>query len=414
MAKTTKKSKRKKIALLTSCDVAHSVGGVQVHVQNLARHLAQRGHHVSVCSPMTDFDDAVRAWAADGIELLPLQHLNLKLYINQSDARVNFDLIGMLQLMQKFRTENYDVVHIHEPIQPAFGMVSVLYSPIATVATWHSYVGKVRLADWPIWGYSLLTRPGFGFFKNWAGEQLNVKIAVSHAAEETAQRFIPGDYVIVPNGVDYDEFQARQPKPPEYEDGKFNVLFVGRLSSSRKGISTLLRAYSLIKDRYPNLRVVAVGPGDLERHARRVAAERCLDDVIYVGECDRERLIGYYQHADVFCAPNTGRESFGMILIEAMAAGTPVVASRLRSFVEVGGDDQFVRFFDVDDEFALAENLEQLYLNPAECQKMREKGRAYAKKFAWQQVTSMVEEQYEIAIERYEQSPKYIANMKHV
>jgi len=401
-----------KIAIITSCDLANTVGGVQVHVYHLAKHLVGRGHTVSVCSPMTDFKQTVADWAREGVELLPLQHLNLKLYINKSNASVNFDFIGMLQLMQKFRVENYDVVHIHEPIQPAFGLVSVIYSPIATVGTWHSHIEKVKITDWPIWGYSLLTRPGFGFFKRWANEQLNVKVAVSKHAEETAQRFIPGEYVIVPNGVEISEFSVKQPKPPEYADGRFNILFVGRLNSSRKGFSALLRAYSLLKDKYPDIRVVAVGAGDLERHARRAASERCLSDVIYVGQRERLELVGYYQHADLFCAPNTGRESFGMILIEAMAAGAPVVASRLGSFEEVG-DAESVRYFPPGDEFELARQIEELYLNPAARAKMSARGAERAKRFDWTNITAEMENLYGKAIEIYKQSPKYEANLKN-
>jgi len=214
------------------------------------------------------------------------------------------------------------------------------------------------------------------------------------------RRYFPDDYEIIPNGVKYDRFASPVPPFAEYEDGKLNILFLGRLEK-RKGLPYLLQAYAQVKARMPDTRLLIVGPdGGMRQACEGFVQRERLKDVVFTGYVSDKNLPRYYKTADVFCAPNTGNESFGIILLEAMAAGTPVVASDIEGFAYVVGHQAEGILVPRRDTSALADALLQLLSDPDRRQEMGRMGQIKAESFDWFHVSQQVLSFYQRVAER--------------
>ena len=191
-----------------------------------------------------------------------------------------------------------------------------------------------------------------------------------------------------------DHFSQKAAPWPEYQDGKTNILFVGRLER-RKGLRYLLEAYSRLKWVLPNIRLLVVGPGNPDQESYRVLSSRNLQDVVFLGKVPYEDLPRYYASADIFCSPATGAESFGIVLLEAMAAGKPVVASNIEGFQGLIRDGEDGLLFPRKDSEALANALELLVRQPELRRQLGGNGRLAAQKYRWEVVADQVEKYYE-------------------
>jgi len=229
-----------------------------------------------------------------------------------------------------------------------------------------------------------------------AFRRLDGKIAVSPAAMRLVQPHFPGYYNIIPNGVDVERFAAPRPPLPEFDDGKVNILFVGRLEK-RKGLRYLLRAFAAVKGRHPGTRLIVVGAYD-ERQRRgyeRWVRDSDLRDVVFAGYAPLDQLPRYHHSSHIFCAPNTGNESQGIVLLEAMAAGLPVVASNIDGFANVlteGVEGTLVR---PKDSEALAAALEALVAEPGLRAAMGARAQERAQYFSWERISRRVLSYYE-------------------
>ena len=250
------------------------------------------------------------------------------------------------------------------------------------VGTFHAFYGRFRNYGWshPILKY---------WFK-----RLNGLIAVSPAARQYASRFFPGEYRIIPNGIDVDHFSMDRPPIKGLDDGRLNILFVGRLEK-RKGLRYLLEAYGRLKWDFPDIRLVVVGPGNLDKDCYRILSERNLSDVVFLGNVPYRELPRYYRSADICCAPATGRESFGIVLLEAMASGRPMVASRIEGYSTVLKHGEQGLFVPPKDGTSLAEALALLIRNPELRHQMGKRGRETVEQYRWDAVAQQVMDYYE-------------------
>jgi phosphatidylinositol alpha-mannosyltransferase len=220
--------------------------------------------------------------------------------------------------------------------------------------------------------------------------KLKTKICVSLAAMRYTKKWVHGDYEIIPNGIDLDLFSPKVTALPEFKDDKINILFVGRLES-RKGLIYLLKAYRSIKRNIQNSRLIVVGPGKrLRLKYGKWVAKNHLDDVVFIGYTSQEELPRYYQTADIFCAPATGRESFGIVLLEAMATGKPVIATSIEGYrcVLTNGVEGILVPPKNDKEIEKA--LLRLIANPVMRRKMGENGRQKAQQYGWRRIARRV------------------------
>jgi phosphatidylinositol alpha-mannosyltransferase len=370
-----------KIALVSPYDYPYP-GGVTEHVRNLAEQFLARGHEVHVIAPSS----------ADPTSLpeQPVVHRigrPMSIPANGSVARITLPVRGYLQIKHLLAYQGFDVIHLHEPLMPALPLTVLHHSPAVNVGTFHAF-GRSNLAYF--YGKPVL-KPAF--------RRLHGKIAVSASARDFVGERFQDDYRIIPNGIDYERFAAHVEPLPRFEDDRLDVLFVGRLEK-RKGLEYLLRAWPSVQRVVPRARLIVVGAGRRLEGYRRWVATHAWHDVHFVGHVSPDDLVRYYQTADVFCAPSTGQESFGIVLLEAMAAGRPIVASRIPGYADVLEDRREGVLVPPKEPNALASALTTLLLDADTRRRMGAYGRDKARAYDWTRVSSRVLDFYEETIDR--------------
>jgi phosphatidylinositol alpha-mannosyltransferase len=371
-----------KIALVSPYDYPFP-GGVTEHISHLYQCFCDEGHEVRILAPSStkDLEASLPNVYRVGKTIIPVP-------ANQSIARLTLSLTLSRRVKQILNDEQFDVVHLHEPLVPALPLTVLRFSKTVNVATFH-------VARDSYFGY-LYAKPLLKQFIR----KLHGRIAVSRTAREFVHHYFPGEYTIIPNGIDVDEYERPLPPIPELCDGKTNLLFVGRLDK-RKGLVHLLRALPAVKYHFPNLRLVVVGAFDEEQmhEYREVVQELGLADVVFKGFVSPLDKIRYYQNCDIFCSPAIGRESQGVILLEAMAAGKSVIASALDGYRTVVRHEEDGLLVPPADETALAVGLCRLLSDDTLRRRLAAAGREKAQAYSWRKVTRQILDVYEQAIE---------------
>lgn len=374
-----------RIAIVSPYDFAYP-GGVTSHVSNLEKELCRRGHQVTIAAPSSRPLEP-----SDHQHFVPIGR-PIPIPTAGSIARITLSMTLGRKVRPLIEREQFDIIHIHEPLAPTLPLTFLrLARDAALVGTFHAYASRKRTL-----GASRF------FLKRWA-PRLHERIAVSEAARDFVTRYFPGDYTIIPNGVDVNRFGGALPPLEQFDDGKLNILFQGRMEK-RKGFPHLLRAYAQLKWQFPNCRLLVVGPGNIDRDSARVIAERGLQDVHFLGYVSDEDLPRYYQAADIFCSPATGDESQGIVLLQAMAAGAPVVASSIPGYRTVVTDGVDGLLIDPWNAESFTDTLLRLLQDEALRRKLGAAGLAKAPRYHWERVTSEILEVYERAIARKRES----------
>ncbi len=370
-----------KIALVSPYDFAYP-GGVVNHITALERCFTRMGHTVKVIAPASKavavFDD--RFISIGKPRTIPTRG---------SICRITVSLRLASAIKKVPQEEKFDIIHLHEPFMPMLCTAVIRFSDTANVATFHACRG------FPSY---YLGRPITTYFLKRRARKLSGKIAVSSAARDFVAKFVPGDYTIIPNGVDLDHFKPDVPPLAEFGDGRLNILFVGRLEG-RKGLIYLLKAYRRLKLELPQTRLIVVGPGTRLRHRYEKWVKRHrLQDVVFVGLVAYDELPRYYRTGDVFCSPATGRESFGMVLLEAMAMAKAVVATNIEGYRGVITPNHDGILVPPKNDKALAEALISLLSDEKKRLTMGGNGRKTAEKYGWDDVANKVYQFYLKAI----------------
>ena len=350
-------------------------GGVTAHVAQLARELGRSGHEVQVLAPHSPSRES-----QDADLHVPLGR-SVPLPSGGSIARVSLSWWLYPKVRALLRKEQFDVIHLHEPMAPILPLCVLEFSDSVNVGTFHASYARQHLYR--------ITHP---IIKRWQ-QRLHGNIAVSPAARRYVNNTFPGDYEIIPNGIDFKHFSTNVAPMPQYQDGKINILFVGRLEK-RKGLRYLLEAYGKLKWDLPNIRLIVVGPGNPDKESYRVMSSQNLQDVEFVGRVSYDDLPRYYASADIFCSPATGAESFGIVLLEAMSAGKPVVASDIEGFRGVMTHGEQGLLVPKKDSNALAEALGMLARDPELRRKLGGNGNRLAEEYRWEVVAGRVEAYY--------------------
>jgi phosphatidylinositol alpha-mannosyltransferase len=362
-------------------------GGVTRHIEALARHFEADGHHVRVLTPTDPVDFAStalhRGATPQQLELpdfvIPLGR-TVGVKANGSVSNLSISPASVARMRRELRTGGYDVVHIHEPVAPILGYLAASRSSLPTVGTFHSF-SENRLTN------------GVGNIMGArrALNHLHVRIAVSEAAAWTGRRFFGGRYRVIPNGVHVDPaVLARALQRPESD--KLRIVFVGQ-AVERKGLPLLLRAFEALREVIP-CELTVIGP-TWEELSPLLMDDR---DVRSLGKVDDARKYAELQDADVLCAPSLGGESFGMVLTEAFAAGTPVVAADIAGYRDVVRDGVDGVLVAPGDAQAVAVALRDLWDEPERRADMARAAAADVSRFAWPAVAAQVMEAYQDAI----------------
>ena len=350
-------------------------GGVQTHVRSLAAALRGRAHDVVVIAPtageVTKEEPGVRTVG----RTLPVP-------ANGSVAPLAFGPLAAAAMRRELREFDPEIVHIHEPLIPSLSLLALWNARSPVVGTFHAAAESSA-------GYRL-ARPVL----ERALRRVTVRTAVSNAARALAEEYFPGDFVITPNGIDLERFERASAMLPA--ETPMSVLFFSRLEK-RKGLGVLIRAAAQMNDL--DFELVVAGAGPQERSARSLANSVGVE-ARFLGRVEEANVPGMFRSATVYCAPGLGGESFGIVLLEAMASSVPVVCSDLPGFRDVaGGRALLVPPGDAD---ALASALRRVLTDPGERERMAAASRERAADYDWNVLVVGVEDIYRIAIVRME------------
>ena len=354
-------------------------GGVAQHVRFLYENLRLRGHDVRI---ITASHGPQRASEGDILRI----GVGFSMPTNGSMGTLTFSPRYLGQVRELLARERFDLLHFHEPFVPFLSLFLLRESRSVNVATFHAYAGFSP-------SYELGSRVMRGH-----AARLHGRIAVSAAARHFIDRFFPGDYKVIPNGVDVGRFAAAVPLA-RWQDGTPNVLFVGRLEP-RKGVLDLLKAHRILRKTGSGNRLLIVGSGPQEREARRYVATRGLQEVEFLGRVSDREKAQLFRTVEVFASPATGGELFGIVLLEAMAAGAPIVASDIHGYKGVVRRGREGLLVPPHEPKELARAIARL-LGDAELRaEMSAAGRVRAEAFSWPRVAARVDDYYGFVIRR--------------
>ncbi|NJA60079.1 glycosyltransferase family 4 protein [Streptomyces sp. NEAU-H3] len=346
-------------------------GGVQFHIRDLAEHLIRLGHEVSVLAPADD-ETPLPPYVVSAGRAVPVPY-------NGSVARLNFGILSAARVRRWIQNGRFDVIHIHEPSSPSLGLLTCWAARGPMVATFHTSNPRSRAMT-----------AAYGILQA-ALEKISARIAVSEYARRTLVEHLGGDAVVIPNGVDVSFFADAEPKP-EWQGG--TIGFIGRIDEPRKGLPVLMRALPRILEARPGTRLLVAGRGDAEE-ALEPLPRAYRDRVEFLGMVSDEDKARFLSSVDLYVAPNTGGESFGIILVEAMSAGAPVLASDIDAFAQVLDQGAAGELFANEDAEALADATVRLLGDPERRAELRAAATAHVRRFDWSTVGADILAVYE-------------------
>ncbi len=344
-------------------------GGVAAHIDDLRLALIRLGHEAVVLAPAED-EDALPDYVTSGGKPVSISS-------NGSVAKINFGPGPAARARTWIKESDLDILHVHEPVGPTLSLLSIWVADGPIVATWHA---SLRSSRRELNATAALVRS--------ATEKIRARIAVSEYARRSLVEYTGGDAVLIPNGVDVSLYAGDEPLPGRTR-GNDTLMFLGRTDEPRKGLPILLGALPRVLAAVPGANLLIAGPGDIESVRAGLApdlAER-VEFLGLVSQADKARAL---RSADIYVAPNTGGESFGIILLEAMAAGTPVVASDIEAFQRVLNEGHAGVTFTNGDSADLADELIALLADPARRAELTEQGRRRAAEFDWATIAKQI------------------------
>ena len=349
-------------------------GGVQNHIRDLAEFLLNNGHHVEVLAPATESDDLPEYVVSAGRAV--------SIPYNGAVARVLFGVGANSRVRSWINDGDFDLLHLHEPAIPSLSLLACWAGEGAMVGTFHAAAKyqKAIVAIGPI------LEPVI--------EKLSARIAVSESARLTLTAHLETDAIVIPNGIYADNYRDGSSRS-EWTGN--TIGFLGRFEEDRKGLPVLLDALPIISRFIPEIRVLIAGPGDSEEVLGKVDPQ-LRNRVEFLGKISESDKTDFLASVSLYIAPNTGGESFGIILAEAMAGGAAVVASDIPAFADVLGNGEFGALFESENSESLAKVIIDLLRDDAKRKGLAAAGAVHAQRFDWSQVGEEIFEVYELAM----------------
>ena len=351
-------------------------GGVQSHIRDLAEHLIEEGHYVSVLTPISDDSVKHEDYVVNAGKPISIP-------VNGSVARVLFGPIASSRAKQWIASGDFDLLHLHEPAIPSLSLLACSAAEGPLVGTFHVSTPKKKA----IYAIGPILEP--------IVEKLNARIAVSELARSTLKDHFDTDAVVIPNGIDGQKY-ANAKVNSEYSNGH-TVGFIGRIEEPRKGLQVLIDSLSIVARFIPDVQFLVAGPGDSNEFTKKLNPQ-LKSRIKFLGLLSNEEKESFLKSIQIYVAPNTGSESFGIILTEALSAGTAVVASDIPAFKAVLENGEAGELFKNEDSADLAKVLVALLRDDDKRKRLGENGRLSAQKYDWQVVAEQIENVYEMAI----------------
>ena len=349
-------------------------GGVQNHIRDLAEFLINNGHHVEVLAPATESEDLPDYVVSAGRAV--------SIPYNGAVARVLFGVGANSRVRSWINDSDFDLLHLHEPAIPSLSLLACWAGEGAMVGTFHA-AAKYQKA---IFAIGPILEPVI--------EKLSARIAVSESARLTLTAHLETDAIVIPNGIYADNYRDGSSRP-EWQGN--TIGFLGRFEEDRKGLPVLLDALPIISRFIPDIRVLIAGPGDSEEVLAKVDPQ-LRNRVEFLGKISEEDKADFLASVSLYIAPNTGGESFGIILAEAMAGGAAVVASDIPAFADVLGNGQYGALFESENSENLAKVIIDLLRDETKRRELAAAGAVHAQRFDWGQVGEEIFEVYELAM----------------
>lgn len=351
-------------------------GGVQTHIRDLADHLIEEGHYVSVLTPVSD--DSVQS-----ANYVVNAGKPISIPVNGSVAKILFGPVASSRAKQWIASEDFDLLHLHEPAIPSLSLLACSAAEGPLVGTFHVSTQKKKA----IYAIGPILEP--------IVEKLTARIAVSELARSTLKDHFDTDAVVIPNGIDGQRYANA--KISENYSGGHTVGFIGRFEESRKGLQVLIDSLAIVSRFIPDVTYLVAGPGESEDFLKRLNPQ-LRSRIKFLGLLTDEEKMSFLKTVQIYVAPNTGSESFGIILTEALSAGTAVVASDIPAFKAVLENGAAGDLFINGDSADLAKVLVALLRDDERRKKLAENGKLSAQKYDWQVVAEQIEHIYEMAI----------------
>lgn len=349
-------------------------GGVQNHVRDLAEYLIAHGHSVSVLAPCAN-EEILPEYVVSAGKPIAIPY-------NGAVARVLFGPIAFSRVRQWISQGEFDVLHLHEPAIPSISLLACWAADGPMVGTFHAAAKRQKA----IFALGPILEPVI--------EKLSVRIAVSEASRLTLTEHLDTNAIVIPNGVYAERF--RNGRAQQKWSGE-TIGFIGRFEEPRKGLSVLLEALPIVARFAPNVRVLVAGPGDTDEIYKQIHPQ-LRSRISFLGRLTEEDKADFLSSVSVYVAPNTGGESFGIILAEAMAAGAPVIASDIPAFVSLLGEGRYGSLFATEDSSDLAKKIIELLRDDETRQRLSIAAQERSKFFDWDTVAEQIFSVYEMAM----------------
>ena len=353
-------------------------GGVQIHIRELAEHFMAQGHYVSVIAPVSDEDSISDPWLVNAGRPVPIP-------FNGSVARVLFGPIAASRIRQWIAQGDFDLLHMHEPGIPSLSLLACWSAEGAMVGTFHASTPKMRV----IASVGPLIEPMI--------EKLSARIAVSEMAQKTLINLYGTEAVVIPNGIDSAKFRKASNIEHQLSPNGLRIGFLGRFEETRKGLPLLLEAMPKILKALPGVELLVAGPGDPDKVLAKVDAH-VRRQITFLGRLSEREKVEFLAGLNLYVAPNTGGESFGIILAEAMASGTPVLASDIPAFLDLLAVGDCGVTFKSEDTLDLAESVIRLLKDRVRLYELAANGLEAAIRFDWGTVAAQIMSVYEVAM----------------
>ena len=349
-------------------------GGVQAHIADLATFLISQGHHVSVLAPTSDEENLPEYVVSAGKPI--------SIPYNGAVARMLFGPIACARVRHWISQGEFDLLHLHEPAIPSISLLACFAAEGPLVGTFHASAKRQKA----IFAIGPILEPVI--------EKLTARIAVSEAARETLTEHLETDAIVVPNGI-YARRLA-QGKTNDQWSGN-SIGFIGRFQEPRKGLMVLVAALPAIIREIPDVRIIVAGPGDSNEFLEGVP-QHLRGRFSFLGRISEDEKADFLHSIGLYVAPNTGGESFGIILAEALAAGAAVVASDIPAFQALLGNGKYGELFTSEDPASLSQTISTLLKNKERRDQLKVDGKIYAQYFDWDEVATRIYDVYEMAM----------------
>ena len=351
-------------------------GGVQSHMRDLAEYLIGEGHFVSILAPISDDAVSFEDYVVNSGKPISIP-------VNGSVARVLFGPLASSRAKQWIASGDFDLLHLHEPAIPSLSLLACSAAEGPLVGTFHVSTPKKKA----IYAIGPILEP--------IVEKLTARIAVSELARSTLKDHFDTDAVVIPNGIDGQKY-ANAPITKEFS-GPNTIGFMGRFEEPRKGLQVLIDSLAIVARFVPDVKYLIAGPGDSDEFVKNLNPQ-LQNRITFIGRLSDRQKESFLKSVEIYVAPNTGGESFGIILTEALSAGTAVVASDIPAFKAVLENGEVGALFRNEDSSDLAKVIVALLRDDARREKLATNGKLSAQKYDWQVVAEQIESVYEMAI----------------